>query len=215
MSALLSVPRELATHKAKLGSPRGEMSLEDDARGCLKRAIEALVALQQPEGWWKGELETNVTMDAEDLLLREFLGIRTPEQTASAARWIRSCQREDGTWANFYAGPPELSTTVEAYVALRLAGDEPDARAHEARPRRSSRPPAASSATRVFTRIWLALFGLWSWDELPVLPAELMFLPRFDPAQHLRLRVLGAPDRGRSHDRERPPAVPQDRLRHR
>ena len=39
----------------------------------------------------------------------------------------------------------------------------------------------ASSATRVFTRIWLALFGLWSWDELPVLPPELMFLPRWIP----------------------------------
>ena len=39
----------------------------------------------------------------------------------------------------------------------------------------------ASSARRVFTRIWLALFGLWPWAELPVLPPELIFLPRFVP----------------------------------
>ena len=104
-------------------------------------------------------------MDAEDLLLREFLGIRTAEQTAAAARWIRSSQREDGTWANFFGGPPELSTTVEAYVALRLAGDPPDAAAHAAAPRSSSATPAASRRTRVFTRIWLALFGLWPWER--------------------------------------------------
>jgi squalene-hopene/tetraprenyl-beta-curcumene cyclase len=33
----------------------------------------------------------------------------------------------------------------------------------------------------VFTRIWLALFGLWSWDELPDLPPELIFLPSWFP----------------------------------
>src|SRR5438445_3098546 len=39
-----------------------------------------------------------------------------------AARWIRSQQREDGTWANYFGGPGDLSTTVEAYLALRLVG---------------------------------------------------------------------------------------------
>jgi len=154
--------------------------LEDAAGDCLKRAVEALVGLQDPKGWWKGELETNVSMDAEDLLLREFLGIRTAEQTASAARWIRSCQREDGTWANFYGGPPELSTTVEAYVALRLAGDEAEAE-HLKRAAEFIQSAGGVERTRVFTRLWLALFGLWSWDELPVLPPELMFLPTFVP----------------------------------
>ena len=62
-------------------------------------------------------------MDAEDLLLRHFLGILTETDLKETAAWIRSQQREDGTWANFYGGPGDLSTTVEAYVALRLAGD--------------------------------------------------------------------------------------------
>jgi len=115
MSALSA--SEAADGEVAEGGPSSATNLEDDVRDCLKKAVEALVGLQDPRGFWKGELETNVTMDAEDLLLREFLGIRTKEQTAAAARWIRSCQREDGTWANFYAGPAELSTTVEAYVA--------------------------------------------------------------------------------------------------
>ncbi len=151
-----------------------------DARACLERAAEALVELQHPQGWWKGELETNVTIDAEDLLLREFLGIRTAEQTAASARWIRSSQREDGTWANFHGGPPELSTTVEAYVALRLAGD-PEGAEHLGRAAQFIRDLGGVERTRVFTRLWLALFGLWPWAELPVLPPELIFLPSFVP----------------------------------
>ena len=142
----------------------------------LARAVAHLRGLQSEAGFWKGELETNVTMDAEDLLLREFLGIRGEQETAEAARWIRSRQRPDGTWATFYGGPPDLSTTVEAWVALRLAGDDPDA------PWMSAagayvRAEGGVAATRVFTRIWLALFGLWSWDELPVMPPEMVLLP--------------------------------------
>src|ERR671922_2923897 len=91
------------------------------AREALARACEHLLDLQSPAGWWKGELETNVTMDAEDLLLREFLGIRDERAVRRAANWIRSQQRGDGTWANFHGGPPNLSTTIEAYAALRLA----------------------------------------------------------------------------------------------
>ena len=111
-------------------------------------------------------------MDAEDLLLREFLGIRTQEVTRRAADWIRSQQRADGTWATFYAGPPDLSTTIEAYVALRLAGDPADA-AHMQQAAAFVRDAGGIERARVFTRIWLALFGEWAWDALPALPPEI------------------------------------------
>src|SRR6266700_6563427 len=150
------------------------------AAEALARARDHLLGLQHEQGWWQGELETNVTMDAEDLLLREFLGVRTPEQTDAAARWIASRQRDDGTWANFYGGPGELSTTVESYVALRLAGHEPQA-PHLARAAAWIRDQGGIPATRVFTRIWLALFGEWSWDELPVMPPEMIYLPGWFP----------------------------------
>ncbi|MBO0816630.1 MAG: hypothetical protein J2P30_16000, partial [Actinobacteria bacterium] len=150
------------------------------AAEALARARDHLLGLQHDQGWWQGELETNVTMDAEDLLLREFLGVRTPEQTQAAARWIASQQRDDGTWANFYGGPGDLSTTVEAYVALRLAGHEPQA-PHLARAAGWIRDRGGIPATRVFTRMWLALFGQWSWDDLPVMPPELIYLPAWFP----------------------------------
>jgi squalene-hopene/tetraprenyl-beta-curcumene cyclase len=150
------------------------------ARTTLDRATSHLLAIQHDQGWWQGELETNVTMDAEDLLFREFLGVRTAEQTAAAARWIRSCQRADGTWANFRGGDGDLSTTVEAYVALRLAGDSPDA-SHMAGAASWIRDSGGIAATRVFTRIWLAMFGQWSWDDLPVMPPELIYFPAWFP----------------------------------
>ncbi|HYB16068.1 MAG TPA: squalene--hopene cyclase [Streptosporangiaceae bacterium] len=152
----------------------------DVARVTLDRARDHVLGLQHRPGWWQGELETNVTMDAEDLLLREFLGLHDDAAIAAAARWIRSQQRDDGTWANFFGGPGDLSTTVEAYVALRLAGDEPDA-PHMKQACDWIIGQGGVEATRVFTRLWLALSGRWSWDELPVIPPELIYLPSWFP----------------------------------
>ena len=150
------------------------------ARRTVDAARDHLLSLQDAAGWWKGDLETNVTMDAEDLMLRQFLGIREAEQTEQAARWIRARQRSDGTWANFHGGPADLSTIVEAYVALRLAGDEPAAD-HMRAAARYVIAQGGVERTRVFTRLWLALFGEWSWDDLPIMPPELVFLPSWFP----------------------------------
>ena len=150
------------------------------AADTLARAEEHLLSLQAAAGWWKGELRTNVTMDAEDVLMRHFLAILDPEQLAQTARWIRSQQRADGTWATFFGGPGDLSTTVEAYAALRLAGDDPDA-AHLATARRFILEHGGLESTRVFTRICLALFGEWSWDDLPSMAPEFVLLPKWLP----------------------------------
>src|SRR5262245_12807246 len=93
-----------ADEGAKQGgeSGRGAVRIEEVAASATKRSVDYLLSLQDADGWWKGDLETNVTMDAEDLLLRQFLGIRTDEETAATAKWIRSNQREDGTWATFH-----------------------------------------------------------------------------------------------------------------
>src|SRR5439155_15785056 len=150
------------------------------AHETLSRATQHLLSLQAPAGWWKGELETNVTMDAEDLLLRAFLGVLQPDVLRPTANWIRSQQRDDGTWANFWRGPGELSTTVEAYAALRLAGDPADA-AHMGRARTWILDQGGLERARVFTRMWMALFGIWAWEDLPVLPPEIVFFPRWFP----------------------------------
>jgi squalene-hopene/tetraprenyl-beta-curcumene cyclase len=151
-----------------------------EAEVALERAREHLLALQDDGGWWRGELQTNVTMDAEDILLREFLGVRRADETERSAAWIRSQQRADGTWTNFYGGPGELSTTIEAYWALRVAGDTPDAR-HMRAAAEFIRGDGGLEGARVFTHLWLALFGLWSWDDVPALPPEIILLPSWMP----------------------------------
>ncbi|MFE0644830.1 squalene--hopene cyclase [Streptomyces sp. NPDC058877] len=171
-------PRAAAASKTNDTAAPDE--LDERAVKAAERAVEHLLARQDAAGWWKGDLETNVTMDAEDLLLRQFLGILDARTTRAAALHIRREQREDGAWATFYDGPGELSATVEAYVALRLAGDPPEA-PHMARASAWVRAHGGIASTRVFTRIWLALFGWWSWEDLPELPPELLFLPKWFP----------------------------------
>lgn len=155
-------------------------SLRERTSAALDRAVGRLRARQEPAGFWKAELQTNVTMDAEDLLLREFLGIRTEEETRQAAAWIRSQQNPDGGWPIYYGGESNLSATVEAYAALRLAGDPPDAEPMR-RAAELARDLGGIEGSRVFTRIWLALFGEWSWNDLPALPPEVVLLPPWFP----------------------------------
>ncbi|MFD9637559.1 squalene--hopene cyclase, partial [Streptomyces violascens] len=162
------------------GVAPGADAVLDAARQAAERGVGHLLARQDAQGWWKGDLETNVTMDAEDLMLRQFLGIQDEKTLKAAGLFIRGEQRDDGTWATFYGGPGELSTTIEAYVALRLAGDRPED-AHMARASAWIRAQGGIAAARVFTRIWLALFGWWKWDDLPELPPELIFLPKWVP----------------------------------
>src|SRR4051812_32951535 len=133
----------------------------DAAARAARRATDFLLSRQDAEGWWKGDLETNVTMDAEDLLLRQFLGILDESTTRAAALFVRGEQREDGTWATFHGGPGELSTTIEAYVALRLAGDEPDA-PHMRKASAWIREHGGGAPPPGFSPVWLGPFG---WGE--------------------------------------------------
>ena len=184
------------------------------ARRALEKARRHLLGLQETEGWWKGELETNVTMDAEDLLLREFLGIRQENDTAGAAAWIRSKQRSDGTWATYHGGPGDLSTTVEAYCALRLAGDDP-VDPHMARAAAFVRDAGGVENSRVFTRDLARVVRTVALGRSADFAAGDRGAPGVGSVQHLRLRLLGASDGGRHHGRRCLPSGTADRVRHR
>ena len=153
---------------------------DSPVRRTLDRARDRLLAIQHERGFWKAELETNVTMESEDLLLREFLGVRDDGILRDTAAWIRSKQAGDGGWSVFHGGPANLSATIEAYTALRIAGDPADA-PHMQRAAALVRELGGIEASRVFTRFWLALFGEWPWERLPALPPEVMLLPSWFP----------------------------------
>src|SRR5579885_559319 len=103
----------------------GELQSEQ----ALERAVQWLLERQNREGWWCGELETNVTMTAEHVLLLRFLELDLERIRDGAIRHIMSNQREDGSWALYFDGPADRSTTIEAYVALKVLGVDPGSEA--------------------------------------------------------------------------------------
>src|SRR5919198_2972309 len=124
----------------------------------LERGTGRLLELQHPDGWWKGELESNATMIAEHLFLLHFLGRRDAETDRLLANELLARRRGDGTWSIWFEGRPDLSVTVEAYAALKLAGvDAGDAT------RDYIRRAGGVARTRIFTRAFLALIGQWPW----------------------------------------------------
>ncbi len=162
------------------GTANISRELGDSVIQAVKRSQDYFARTQSPEGYWWGELESNSTMEAEYLLLTHFLGIGDADMWRKLANHILGTQRDDGTWGQYYGSPGDLSTTIECYFALKLAGAPPNdlrrAKAREFIVSRGGIPKA-----RVFTKIWLALFGQWSWDAIPALPPEMILLPSWAP----------------------------------
>ncbi|MFO8033891.1 MAG: squalene--hopene cyclase [Candidatus Bipolaricaulota bacterium] len=146
----------------------------------LRRAVDWLLEQQYPDGYWWGELESNVSITAEHLMLTHILSVGDRELWGAIAKYLLQEQRPDGTWANWKGGPGDLSTTVEAYVALKMAGVD-QASEEMARARGYILERGGVSKARVFTKIWLALLGEWPWEATPMLPPELILLPRWFP----------------------------------
>ena len=142
----------------------------------VELGAERLLSLQHPDGWWKGELESNATMIAEHLFLLHFLGLRDAETDRLLANELLARRRADGTWSIWFEGPADLSVTVEAYTALKLvgvdAGDET---------RDYIRRNGGVARARIFTRAFLALIGQWPWRRLAHVPVELILLPANGP----------------------------------
>ena len=185
---LVAVPPAPAA--AALALPAPVASPDEELDGMVDRAAAYLRSLQDDAGWWKGDLESNTTIDAEDLMLRKWLGVWNQEQAELTARFIRSRQNADGSWPIYHGGPGDLAATVESYVGLRLVGDSPDA-PHMRAAAAWARAHGGVPASRIFTRIWLALFGWWRWEDLPVLPPELMLLPAKLPLSIYRFASWG------------------------
>ena len=154
--------------------------LMDAVSTAVSRAQDYFARTQAPEGYWWGELESNSTMEAEYLMLTHFLGIGDEDTWRKLANQLLKTQREDGTWGQYYGSPGDLSTSVECYFALKLAGVSPDS--HEMRRAREFiLSKGGVPKARVFTKIWLALFGQWNWKDVPAIPPEMTLLPSWFP----------------------------------
>jgi squalene-hopene/tetraprenyl-beta-curcumene cyclase len=142
----------------------------------LDAAVARLLSLQRPDGVWVGELESNATMVAEHLFMLHFLGLRDRLTDVKLGNEIAQRMRADGTWSNWWEGPADLSTTIEAYVALRLVGLETDPQTVAFIQRAGGLPKA-----RIFTKAFMALLGQWPWQRMTPVPVELILLPPSAP----------------------------------
>jgi squalene-hopene/tetraprenyl-beta-curcumene cyclase len=146
----------------------------------IARSQEHLLNIQDPDGYWWGELESNVTITAEVVLLHKIWQTDKTRPLAKAEAYLRSQQGEHGGWELYYGDGGELSTSVEAYMALRLLGvpanDPALVKAQQFILQRGG-----ISKTRIFTKLHLALIGCYDWRGLPSIPASIMLLPEDFP----------------------------------
>lgn len=136
--------------------------------------------LQQDDGHWVFELEADATIPSEYVMLEHYLDEIDPELERKIGVYLRGIQGDHGGWPLFYGGELDISATVKAYYALKLIGDDPDA-PHMRRAREALLEHGGASRSNVFTRFTLALFGQVPWHAVPVMPVEIMLLPRWFP----------------------------------
>ncbi len=142
----------------------------------IERTRDFFLREQLPDGYWWAELESNVTISAEYVMLFHFLGMVDRERERKLANYILAKQTSEGFWSLWHNGPGDLSTTIEAYFALKLAGYSADHPAM-AKARAFVLANGGIIKARVFTKIFLALFGEFAWFGVPSMPIELMLLP--------------------------------------
>jgi len=156
-------------------SPTAVRSEVDHA---ISRARDVLLATQAPDGHWVGEAEANSTITSEYLLLCHLLDRVDRERETKMVRYLRERQLADGGYSLYDGGSANLSATIKAYFAMKVAGvsvDDPAMAAARALILERGGPVQAD----VFTKILLALFGEYDWRGVPSMPVEIMLLPRW------------------------------------
>ena len=141
-------------------------------------ASRAPSSRQRRDGHWIFELEADATIPAEYVLLEHYMDRITPERQAEIGAYLRRIQGEHGGWPMFHAGEFNLSASVKAYCALKAIGDDPQA-PHMVRACQAILGYGGAERADLATRIQLALFGAIPWRGVPVMPVEVMQLPKW------------------------------------
>ncbi|BCI67961.1 MULTISPECIES: squalene--hopene cyclase [Acetobacter] len=158
------------------GSAVSELTASELDR-VVERAHAALGGKQNDDGHWVFELEADATIPAEYVLLEHFLDRIDQPLEDKIGVYLRRIQGEHGGWPLYHDGEFNISATVKAYYALKCIGDDINA-PHMQRARQAVLDHGGAERTNVFTRFQLALFGEIPWHGTPVMPVELMLLPR-------------------------------------
>ena len=169
-SAVLSVPSTVKQLPA----------LTLRASEAAHRAVDWSNRTQKADGHWCAELESNCSVTAEYVLMRQALGLELSSKRPGLVQYLLEHQNEDGSWGIAHSHPGDVSTTAECYLALRIL-EQPVHDPRLERARAFILRGGGLEQMRVFTRIFFALFGLFPWGAVPILPPELGLLPASSP----------------------------------
>ncbi|HEX3204595.1 MAG TPA: squalene--hopene cyclase [Nitrospiraceae bacterium] len=153
----------------------GHSEFTDEA---IRRSRAWILKQQHGTGFWVAELEADTTLTSEYLMLRRFLNLVDPDRQRKAIRHLIATQLPDGGWPIYYGGPADISASIKAYFALKLAGisqDEP----FMITGREAILAKGGVAAANVFTKITLTLFDQYDWRGIPSMPPEIMLLPKW------------------------------------
>jgi squalene-hopene/tetraprenyl-beta-curcumene cyclase len=160
-------------HSAPALAPHGREALDS----AIDRATDKLLSLQSPGGYWVAPLESNIQIEAQWILCMRYVGIVDPDREERLVRHIRHAQNADGGWTLYKDAPSsDVSITVQAYFAAKLAGHSADA-PWLARARRFILSRGGAETVSVQTKLYLALFGEIPWAACPAMPISFMLMP--------------------------------------
>jgi squalene-hopene/tetraprenyl-beta-curcumene cyclase len=153
----------------------------DVLKGAIAAASQAVLNARKPDGHWVFELEADCTIPSEYVLMRHYLAEPIdPVIEGKIGNYLRRIQNDNGGWSLFYGHEFDMSASVKAYFALKTIGDSIDA-PHMKKAREEMLRRGGAINANVFTRIMLSLFGVTTWRAAPMMPVEIMLLPRWFP----------------------------------
>jgi len=153
---------------------------DDELSAAIARTRDYLLSRQHEEGYWVAELEGDTILESEYILLLAFLGRGQSETAQLAANYILKQQQPHGGWALYPDGPLEISSSVKAYFALKITGHDVKSEAMQ-RARQAILAAGGAEKVNSFTRFYLALLGIISYEQVPAVPPEIMLLPKWAP----------------------------------
>jgi squalene-hopene/tetraprenyl-beta-curcumene cyclase len=167
---------------------RGALQVEKnlDAAVCeaARKSAEHVISLQAGNGHWCGELTADTSLESDYVLFQLWLyppkeGAWTPPTRPLIEKAVCSIlerQLPDGGFNIYVQGPSEISASVKAYTALKLAGLSPDdARMSKLRERILAL--GGIQAVNSYVKVNLGLFDLYPRQFCPSIPPEVVLLP--------------------------------------
>jgi squalene-hopene/tetraprenyl-beta-curcumene cyclase len=144
----------------------------------IERAQNHLLSLQYPDGYWMGELIVDTTIMCDLLVFRHWEGKVNPAWERKAVKYILSRQMPGGGWNIFHGGPAEVNATIKAYLALKLAG-VPVTDPRLLRARAVALSLGGVPRMNTFSKLNLALIGLYPWKYVPTIPCEVLLIGKW------------------------------------